>query len=468
MKLIQSKKADINYLAKVVQLTENDFSKHPNADALKIAHIGGYSVIVGIDEQPGLYIYFPALSQINENLLTYANLYRHKEKNSNPESKTGFFEDNGRVKAIKLRGVVSEGFLLPVETLQNFIVSSVNVELTDIPINFEFDSVEHDNKSFWICKKYRIKTYEKRNSNFKPVKSSKGFDRIDDTQFKFHYNTVQVKKEPWCISPDDLISITEKIHGTSFISAYVLCKKPLTFWNKLGNILLGRKWDRENKYYDYVYASRTVIKNQYYNKNVGNGYYGVDVWAEADKIVRPHLTKGMTIYGEIVGFLPNGSYIQKNYDYGCVPPVEGEPYTHEKHFKVRVYRITITNVDGVSHEFSAREVQQWCKQVGLTPVTELYYGNAVDLYPELCQIVNSEDYMIPEDWNRQFWEKLANDEDFFMECNSPSCNNKVPHEGLVIKKEDMIARAWKLKCYAFIRGESEELDSGQSNIEDDN
>ena len=148
MKLIQSKKADINYLAKVVQLTENDFSKHPNADVLKIAHIGGYSVIVGIDEQPGLYIYFPALSQINENLLTYANLYRHKEKNSNPESKTGFFEDNGRVKAIKLRGVVSEGFLLPVETLQNFIVSSVNVELTDIPVNFEFDSVEHDNKSF--------------------------------------------------------------------------------------------------------------------------------------------------------------------------------------------------------------------------------------------------------------------------------------------------------------------------------
>lgn len=468
MKLIQSKKADINYLAKVVQLTENDFSKHPNADALKIAHIGGYSVIVGIDEQPGLYIYFPALSQINENLLTYANLYRHKEKNSNPESKTGFFEDNGRVKAIKLRGVVSEGFLLPVETLQNFIVSSVNVELTDIPVNLEFDSVEHDNKSFWICKKYRIKTYEKRNSGSKPIKSSKGFNRIDDTQFKFHYDTVQVKKEPWCISPDDLISITEKIHGTSFISAYVLCKKPLTFWNKLGNILLGRKWDRENKYYDYVYASRTVIKNQYYNKNVGNGYYGVDVWAEADKVVRPYLTKGMTIYGEIVGFLPNGSYIQKNYDYGCVPPVEGEPYTHEKHFKVRVYRITITNIDGISHEFSAREVQQWCKQVGLTPVEELYYGNAVDLYPELCQIVNSEDYMIPEDWNQQFWEKLANDENFFMECNSPSCNNKVPHEGLVIKKEDMIARAWKLKCYAFIRGESEELDSGQSNIEDDN
>lgn len=467
MKLIQSKKADINYLAKVVQLTENDFSKHPNADALKIAHIGGYSVIVGIDEQPGLYIYFPALSQINENLLTYANLYRHKEKNSNPESKTGFFEDNGRVKAIKLRGVVSEGFLLPVETLQNFIVSSVNVELTDIPVNFEFDSVEHDNKSFWICKKYRIKTYERRNTGSKPIKSSKGFNRIDETQFRFHYDTVQVKKEPWCISPQDLISLTEKIHGTSGISAYVLCKKPLTFWNKLGNILLGHKWDRENKYYDYIYASRTVIKNQYYNKNVGNGYYGVDIWAEADKIVRPYLTKGMTAYYEIVGYLPTGAYIQKNYDYGCVPPKEGELYTHEKHFKVRIYRITITNVDGVSHEFSAREVQQWCKQVGLTPVEEWYYGLAGNLYLDLRQDVNGEP-MYPEDWNQLFWEKLANDKNFFMECNSPSCNNKVPHEGLVIKKEDMIPRAWKLKCYAFLNHEQVELDSGQSNIEDDN
>lgn len=468
MKLIQSKKADINYLAKVVQLTENDFSKHPNADALKIAHIGGYSVIVGIDEQPGLYIYFPALSQINENLLTYANLYRHKEKNSNPESKTGFFEDNGRVKAIKLRGVVSEGFLLPVETLQNFIVSSVNVELTDIPVNFEFDSVEHDNKSFWICKKYRIKTYEKRNTGSKPIKLSKGFNRIDDTQFKFHYSTVQVKKEPWCISPDDLISLTEKIHGTSGISAYVLCKKPLTFWNKLGNILSGRKWDRENKYYDYIYASRTVIKNQYYNKNVGNGYYGVDIWAEADKIVRPYLTKGMTAYYEIVGYLPTGAYIQKNYDYGCVPPKEGEPYTHEKHFKVRIYRITITNVDGISHEFSAREVQQWCKQVGLTPVEEWYYGLAGDLYLDLRQDVNGEP-MYPEDWNQLFWEKLANDKNFFMECNSPSCNNKVPHEGLVIKKEDMIPRAWKLKCWNFLsKVDQMELDNNISNIEDDN
>ena len=75
--------------------------------------------------------------------------------------------------------------------------------------------------------------------------------------------------------------------------------------------------------------------------------------------------------------------------------------------------------------------------------------------------------MYPEDWNQQFWDMLANDKNFYMEMNSPDCNNNVPHEGLVIKKEDMISRAWKLKCFAFLQGEAKELDAGESNIEDE-
>lgn len=34
-------------------------------------------------------------------------------------------------------------------------------------------------------------------------------------------------------------------------------------------------------------------------------------------------------------------------------------------------------------------------------------------------------------------EKLANDAQFYMERTSPSCDNKVPHEGIVIKIENM-------------------------------
>lgn len=167
----------------------------------------------------------------------------------------------------------------------------------------------------------------------------------------------------------------------------------------------------------------------------------------------------MTAYYEIVGYLPNGNYIQKNYDYGCVPPKENESYTLEKHFKVRIYRVTLTNVDGSVHEFSAREVQQWCKQVGLTPVTEYYYGYARDLYPDLNPA---------EHWTENFMARLANDKNFNMEMNSPSCNNKVPHEGLVIKIENMKSEAFKLKCFKFINAEGVALDAGVSNIEDEN
>lgn len=462
MKLIKSKLANVNYLAKIVNI--QTFTAHPNADALKCAHVDGYTIIVGIDELPGQFIYFPTSCEINPEFLAFANLYRHNTKNSNPEAKCGFFEDNGRVKAIRLRGVVSEGFLLPTGFLESFIQESVNISV-DLRgrSGTEFDTVEHNGKEFWICRKYLVPTTIKyHNRNQKRIIK---FNRAIDTQFRFHYDTIQVKKEPWCISPDDLIQLTYKIHGTSGISAHVLTKVPNNIFNKIKYWLLGEGWSDYRIKYDYLYASRSVIKNLDYSKN--SGYYGCDVWEQADKIVRPHLPKGYTAYYEIVGFLPNGGYIQKDYDYGCVPPEEGEDYTEGKHFKVRIYRITETNVDGIVHEFSAREVQQWCKNNYLTPVEECYYGLAGDLYPELYQDINGGRMYVPN-WNEAFWEMLANDSDFYMEQNSPECNNKVPHEGLVIKKEDMLSHAWKLKCFAFINGEAKLLDSGETNIEDEN
>lgn len=268
--------------------------------------------------------------------------------------------------------------------------------------------------------------------------------------------TVIIKKVPTAINPDDLIHISEKIHGTSGISAYVLCKKELNLFGKIKKLF---KKDYEELDYDYIYSSRTVVKNRYYNKNVGSGYYGVDVWGEADKYLRPYLEKGMTFYYEIVGYLPTGSYIQKDYDYGCVTPKANEQYTPEKHFKVRIYRITLTNVDGKVHEFSAREVQQYCKTHGLTPVKELYYGYAKDLYPELDR---------SEHWHMNFIEALANDKErFYMEENSPSCTNTVPNEGIVIKSENMRSEAFKLKCFNFLNKEQKELDKGETNVEDE-
>lgn len=456
MKLIKSKNANENYLSKIVKI--DSFRKHndPEVQRLKCCTVDGFNIITGIDSEPGLYVYFPVLSQINNEFLSYANLYRHKELNKDPEQ-SGMFGDNGRVKAIKLRGEISEGFILPITVFENYIVSVTNQELKYVEEGTEFDAVEHEGKEFWVSKKYVAKRQYSQSlgtSSAKPRhKVPKRLDRIREDQFRFHYTTSLIKKCPYVINPNSLIQMSYKIHGTSGISAYVLCHQPLTWKQKIAKWLTGESFDK----YDYIYSSRTVIKNKFYNPQVGSGYYSEDIWAEADKIVRPCLTKGQTAYYEIVGFLPNGKYIQPGYDYGCIPPKPGETFTHERHFKVRIYRITMTNVDGKVVEYTPLQVQQWCNKVGLTPVEECYFGKAKDLYPDLDTFNH---------WNENFIERLSNDKRFFMELDSPHCKNKVPHEGLVIKPLDRLGSALKLKTFRFLDKEGRLADLGKVDIED--
>lgn len=449
MKLIKSKNCDVNYLAQVVNITT--FQQHPDPEVrkLKIAQVDGYKVVVGIDSKPGWYVYFPTLSQINKDFLSFNNLFRNKELNSNIE-KSGFFEDNCKVSAIKLRGQVSEGFLIEFELFNSWLLNSVNKGIDD-PSFIEFDSVKDGDKEFQVVKKYvkggsRVHTHSK-GTGEKP----KGIDKVIPSQFRFHYDTVLLKKCPTVIGPNDLLSITQKIHGTSGISAFVMCNKEKTWKDKIidfinDKILKLKPIDYID--YEYLFASRTKVLNKYSQREPEKS-----VWYYAHEFIKPRLIPGMTIYYEIVGFMPTGGCIQKGYDYGCIPPTQD--YKPELNFKVRPYRITLTNVKGEVHEFSAREVQQWCKENFLTPVYQHYYGYAKDLYPQ----INPND----EYYGQKFMENLANEEKFFMEQKDPTCRNDVYAEGVVIKKENMKSEAFKLKCFAFIKGE---IVNDEENIED--
>ena len=129
----------MNYLAKVVRIDRFKPHSDPQVTRLKCCVVDGFNIICGIDSNPGLYIYFPTACCINPDFLRYANLYKHKELNSDPEQ-SGMFEDNGRVKAIRLRGELSEGFILPASTLENYIVSVTNVSC-NVEEGMEFDCV---------------------------------------------------------------------------------------------------------------------------------------------------------------------------------------------------------------------------------------------------------------------------------------------------------------------------------------
>lgn len=101
------------------------------------------------------FIYFPTACCINPDFLSYDNLFRKSEKNNDPH-KTGLFEDNGKVKTVKLRGELSEGFIVPAVEFTNWITSITNrdIELID---GTEFDTVEHEGKTFWVNKKFVVK-----------------------------------------------------------------------------------------------------------------------------------------------------------------------------------------------------------------------------------------------------------------------------------------------------------------------
>ncbi|MGM9530475.1 hypothetical protein, partial [Intestinibacter sp.] len=142
---------------------------------------------------------------------------------------------------------------------------------------------------------------------------------------------------------------------------------------------------------------------------------------------------------------------------GFTKPESSDSWIYNKNYGVEVYRITYTNSDGIVYEFSARQVRQYCRKMGWTPVEQAYYGYAKDLYPTLST---------QNDWNEHFLENLSNDKRFYMEMLSPRCLNKVPSEGIVIRNETLNIEVYKIKCFNFLQKEREMLDSGEINIED--
>ena len=117
---------DANYTCTIVQ----DFQLKPaiGFDNLKMVTLFGYNCLVSKDTNPNeQHLFFPAETQIDEKFLSANNLFRNSELNEDKEKK-GFFEPSGRVKAIKMRGIVSSGFLIPITSLENTLKKKVEIE----------------------------------------------------------------------------------------------------------------------------------------------------------------------------------------------------------------------------------------------------------------------------------------------------------------------------------------------------
>ena len=206
-----------------------------------------------------------------------------------------------------------------------------------------------------------------------------------------------------------------------------------------------------------IVSSRKVIKNEWSNATHPEGYYGQDIWTEYGNIIYPYLDKGITIYGEICGYLTdNAKMIQKDYDYGCR---QGENV-------LMIYRAT-QHVDGVLKEYSIREVGH------LTEVIKARMSDAGDKnVGRIFNILNIVLYqgtvadLIGEGGDmRDFPDKLA--DLCNIEKREPLCTgHKVPREGVVVRIEgDEVPEAFKLKSLAFLEQEKKAIDKGEFDIE---
>jgi hypothetical protein len=427
-----------NYCAVVVEI--KTLVPIENCDNVVHAIIMGNHVVVSKNVKVGdVGLYFPLETRLSNEYLSINNLYRKPELNADKNEK-GYFEENGRIRCVKFRGNKSEGLFMPIDSIAEFLKKG------DVPvIGDEFDELNGVN----ICSKYVVKISKQSGNKQKNGRSPK-VSKLVDGQFNFHQDTAMLYKNMHKIQPESLISITYKMHGTSGVSSNIICKKQLKWYEKLLLKLGVNVVDTE---YDNIYSSRNVVKNEDLNPNA-NHYYKEDIWGIANNELKEFLQKGMTFYYEIVGYLPSGGAIQGTFDYGCKP----------REHAIYIYRITYTNADGKVFEYTAKQVQDFCKMNGLKAVPQLYYGYARDLYDGNVtegRISN----VNPEEWRATLLEVIKdrfNEKDCFM------CINKVPEEGCVIRLEDLWLEAFKCKSERFCEFETKELDKGISNIEDEN
>jgi hypothetical protein len=287
-----SKEANPNYLAKIVKL--KDIKKHSNADKFQTVIIDFQTVITGMDAKDGdIYVYFPLECQINFEFLAQTNSFRDIELNKEKD-KTGFFEKNCRVRAMKLRGEKSMGYIVPITIVEEF----TGEHLSD-KVGKEFDTVG----DILMLKKYV--TYVRQPNGQRFQGKGPRISRLVENQYRLHIDTEQLKKNVFMIKPEDEISISYKLHGTSFIVGHVLGKKKLNIIEQIIKRVGAKIIDTE---YDFFYGSRKVVKNEFETK-FKNDFYDGDLWLDIKEEIKDKIPKGYTVYGECVGYTPTSKCV---------------------------------------------------------------------------------------------------------------------------------------------------------------
>lgn len=344
--------------------TLHELRKHSNADRLQCATVFGNNVIVDLNYREGQrVIYFPTDGQLSEEFAVDNNLLRLKDTQGNNVG--GYLDPVKRnITALKLRGEKSDGLILPIEVLSKY---------TDISLLKDGDQVTVLNGHEICCKYIPINNNQGKSvSSQKSKKKTKEKQTIEYPFFDEHTDTAQLAYNKNAFKPGDTIYLTLKCHGTSARTA-----NAIEVVKRKRNFVLKKVFklkDKEIKRFTTVSGTRRTVLKSY-----DGGYYGSNEFRKKyHDFFAEKLPKGMEVFYEIVGWINSEKTImgrcsnklvkdksfEKQYgaetifSYGCNPG-ENDIY---------VYRMTMTNDDGMVIELPWEQVQIECEKLGVKPV----------------------------------------------------------------------------------------------------
>jgi len=238
---------------------------HGNADRLELAHIGGWQVVVqkGKHTRGDTVVYFPPDSLIPTDLADHLGVTEYLSIRVYPEG------TYGRVKAVRLRGEVSHGFVANMSYFE---------DRQDFPKLLGANVAELLGVKKW---EPEVKAQKGQSNNKGMAPEVAVFPKYTDIQNLRHYPTL--------FDPDDIVVITEKIHGTN--SRVSICLNPYyRWWNPLS-------WGKK---FVHMVGSHNVRRKLAYA-----GIYAIPLTREVKKMLQYLREKrkadSVVVYSEVYG-----------------------------------------------------------------------------------------------------------------------------------------------------------------------
>lgn len=364
--------------------------KHPNADKLQLGECFNNQVVIGLDVRENeLGIYFETDGRLSKEFLDANNLIG--VVNPDGTRTGGFFDEKGKVRTQKFRKEKSDGYFCALSS-----VAYTGVDLSTLQEGTPFTTLN----GHLICEKY-VTERTKHVAGEKKKKAPKVHYPI----FHEHIDTEQLAYNLDELKIGDILRISEKLHGTSQRTAHTL-KVQQTWLGNLINSLFRRVVVEPKREWIYACGTRKVIID------VDNlqGFYGVNEGfrkTSHEKFVGK-LHKGETVYYEVVGWqnkdtslmpacenkkLGDKEFVKKYgkqtiFHYGCEPGATD----------VYVYRISMTNEDGVEIDLDWKSMLRRCHEMAVKYVPEIHtiiLESKETLMQSMDKYVNRESYITP-------------------------------------------------------------------------